>query len=700
MLLGNGSGGFTPAPGSPFAVGSSPASVLVGDVNGNGLQDLVTANFDSNNVTVLLGNGSGGFTPAAGSPFAVGTSPFSVEAGDFNGDGVQDLVTANYGSNNITVLTGDNTGAFTAAPISPFAVGASPLSVAVGDFNGDGIEDLATADNGSNRVTVVLGLLVGDTSQTITFGPLSGVTSGVSPFTIGATASSGLAVSFASTTSAVCKVTGNTVAIFSAGTCSIAASQAGNVTYSAAATVTQSFYVAPFAIASVTPNATPAGNGATLVTVAGQNLSNASSLSFTPPGGLPVAVSLTAIQVTQATAAIPANLLAKAGTAQVALANAAGLLSNQLPFYITPFTITSVTPNAAPRGSGATAVTIAGQNLLTATTLAFTPPGGAPVMIDLTAIQSEQATATIPATLLTSAGTAQVALANGTGVLSNQLPFAIGTPQTITFAPLSDVPVGSQPVNLTATASSTLSVTYVSNTPSVCTVSGTMVTLLISGGCSITASQPGNTTYAPAAPVTQDFTVLFNDISASASYAAAVDLFAQYGITAGCGNDDFCANLPVTRAEMAVFIITGIFRGANFSYSTTPHFADVPASGAGGFGFKFIQAMYELGISAGCAPAAPPATLPTFCPNESVTREEMAVFIIAARLGAGASFTYSSTPDFADVPDSGATAPYFKFVQRMKQDGITAGCAKAVPPPPFPLTALTRRYRARRWRCS
>jgi hypothetical protein len=262
--------------------------------------------------------------------------------------------------------------------------------------------------------------------------------------------------------------------------------------------------------------------------------------------------------------------------------------------------------------------------------------------------------------------------------------------QTITFDALPNVPPSTAPFALTATASSGLDVMYASNTKSICTVSGSVVTIVASGGCSITASQPGNPTYAPAVPVTQNFTVLFNDVLPGASYAAAVDLFAQYGITAGCGMDDFCVNGLVTRAQMAVFIITGIFRGASFNYSPTPHFADVPASGPGSFGFKFVQAMYELGISSGCAKAVPPATLPTFCPNESVTREQMAVFIIAARLGTGASFTYSSTPSFADVPDSGGTAPYFKFVQRMKQDGITAGCAKAAPPATLPTYCPTQ----------
>jgi len=81
------------------------------------------------------------------------------------------------------------------------------------------------------------------TSQTITFGPLSNVTYGVSPFAINATASSGLAVSFASTTTGVCTVAGNLVSIAAAGTCSITASQAGNVVYAVATAVTQSFTV-------------------------------------------------------------------------------------------------------------------------------------------------------------------------------------------------------------------------------------------------------------------------------------------------------------------------------------------------------------------------------------------------------------------------------------------------------------------------
>src|SRR6185295_7061812 len=77
-----------------YAAGSAPHSVAAGDLNGDGRLDLAVANRTSSNVTIQLGNGSGGFSPAIGSPFAVGTSPQSVVVGDMNGDGSPDLATA------------------------------------------------------------------------------------------------------------------------------------------------------------------------------------------------------------------------------------------------------------------------------------------------------------------------------------------------------------------------------------------------------------------------------------------------------------------------------------------------------------------------------------------------------------------------------------------------------------------------------
>ena len=156
VLLGNGTGGFTAALGSPFAVGSAPVSVAAADFNRDGKTDLAIANSGDNTVTILLGTGMGGFSAAAGNPLAVGKSPVSIAAADFNGDGILDLAIANSGDNTVTVLLGAGAGGFAAAPYSPLAVGKKPEFVAVADFNGDGQPDMAIANSGDNTLTVLL----------------------------------------------------------------------------------------------------------------------------------------------------------------------------------------------------------------------------------------------------------------------------------------------------------------------------------------------------------------------------------------------------------------------------------------------------------------------------------------------------------------------------------------------------------------
>ncbi|WP_322647924.1 FG-GAP-like repeat-containing protein [Nostoc sp. ChiVER01] len=151
ILGANSTANFQPA--TNFSVGTSPFSVAVGDFNGDGKLDLAAANRDSNNVSVLLGNGSGSFATATN--FSVGNNPISVRVGDFNGDGKLDLAAANINGNNVSVLLGDGSGNFATA--TNFSVGTSPISVRVGDFNGDGKLDLAAANIDSNNVSVLLG---------------------------------------------------------------------------------------------------------------------------------------------------------------------------------------------------------------------------------------------------------------------------------------------------------------------------------------------------------------------------------------------------------------------------------------------------------------------------------------------------------------------------------------------------------------
>src|SRR5260370_1824784 len=107
--------------------GADPASVAVGDFNGDGKLDLAAANYNSKSVAVLLGNGDGTFQAPLN--FAVGSIPWSVAVGDFNGDGKLDLVVANHSDNTVSSLLGNGDGTFR-SPRS-FAVGAGPAFAVV-----------------------------------------------------------------------------------------------------------------------------------------------------------------------------------------------------------------------------------------------------------------------------------------------------------------------------------------------------------------------------------------------------------------------------------------------------------------------------------------------------------------------------------------------------------------------------------------
>jgi hypothetical protein len=122
----------------------------VADLTGNGIADLVTANYAGNNVSVLLGNGNGTFQGAL--HFNAGSQPWSVAVGDFNGDGIPDLATANL-SGSVRVLLGNGNGTFQTEPFG-YVTGYSQ-GVAVGDFQGDGRLDLAVTSGYSDSVVIL-----------------------------------------------------------------------------------------------------------------------------------------------------------------------------------------------------------------------------------------------------------------------------------------------------------------------------------------------------------------------------------------------------------------------------------------------------------------------------------------------------------------------------------------------------------------
>jgi hypothetical protein len=178
VLLNSGSGTFNPAQNYPVG-GLQPSSVMVGDFNGDGKADLAVANYTSTNVSILLGNGNGTFQAAQ--TFAVGFDSASVAVDDSNGDGKPDLVVANSLSNTVSVLINTSTfGALSFAAAQNFAVGSGPKSVAMADFNRDGIPDILTANSGSNTVSVLMGNGNG------TFQPAQNFNVGVGPDSVAA----------------------------------------------------------------------------------------------------------------------------------------------------------------------------------------------------------------------------------------------------------------------------------------------------------------------------------------------------------------------------------------------------------------------------------------------------------------------------------------------------------------------------------
>ncbi len=154
-----------------YTVGTNPHGVAVGDAGGTADIDLVAANSGSANVSVLLGNG-GGFAAAVNS--AVGTSPRAVAILDIDDSTPDpDLLVVNAGSNNISVLPGDGTGSFPVAmAANNFAADTAPTSLAIDDYDGDGLPDVAVANEGagSSNGTVLINdkkPVLGDDTYTV-----------------------------------------------------------------------------------------------------------------------------------------------------------------------------------------------------------------------------------------------------------------------------------------------------------------------------------------------------------------------------------------------------------------------------------------------------------------------------------------------------------------------------------------------------
>ncbi|HEY0557231.1 MAG TPA: ELWxxDGT repeat protein [Thermoanaerobaculia bacterium] len=184
------------------------------------------------------------------------------------------------------------------------------------------------------------------------------------------------------------------------------------------------------------------------------------------------------------------------------------------------------------------------------------------------------------------------------------------------------------------------------------------------------AANDGVTGFEPWAVPVSTLLTTFQDVPASYWAWRFIEALAIGGVTGGCGAGSFCPGALVSRAQMAIFILTA--RGTPPPPATGTLFQDVPA---GYWAGPWIEELAREGIASGCS-----ASPPLFCPNNTLTRAEMAVWLIAARHENPPPATGTR---FADVPASYYAA---RWIEQLAADGITAGCGGGNYCPEQPIT--------------
>jgi hypothetical protein len=538
VLLNNGDGTF--ATSVHYAAGVDPNDVAVGDFNGDGKPDLATANLQGDNVSVLLNSGAGVFTSAVN--YAVGDMPMSIAVGDFNGDGKPDLAAGNMNNSNLSVLL--NNGAGTFASAVNYVTAAAPFDVAVGDFNGDGKPDLTTVNNGITDISILF--------NTSIYDPIA-------------------------------------------------------VTSSASALAT---------------------NGATLngpVNARGNdNLAVSFDYGPTPAYGTNVAASPSSVSGMSDTPVSAVISGLTPNTTYYFRVNIGSLQGSQQTFTTlgpAPFVSSIIRANPSPTNLASVNYTVTFSEAVTSVdttgptfdnfTLATSLLSGA----SITSVSGSGSTYTVSVNTGTGNGTIGLNLSSvGAIVDADNLPltgsFSGAVYGVIKVQSFNDVPP-------TYWASTFINRLFISQ---------------ISGGC-------GNGNFCPDMNITREqmavfvlrakhgsaytpppATGRFSDVPVGSATAPWIEQMAAEGITGGCGNNNFCPTQSITRAQAAVMLLVAKHGAGYTPPAAKGLFKDVPV---GNWAAPWVEELVTEGIVSGCGNG-------NFCPNQLVTRAQMAVFLVTA----------------------------------------------------------------------
>lgn len=343
-------------------------------------------------------------------------------------------------------------------------------------------------------------------SQTVTFGAGPGtLTYGDAPFTVSATSTSGEAVTFSSLTSSVCSVSGSTVTIITAGTCTIRGSVAQTGSYNAA-TADQSYTINQASQAALTLTST-SGTYGTSLTLATSGGTTAGSVTYGVTSGTASGCTVTSGALTSTSAGTCVVTATMAGNTNYSAVSSS---ATTVTLATRPITLTAadqaIVFGASLSESYSLAPgSLAGSDAIGSVTYTYTGTGST----------SYGPSSTKPTGVGTYSVTPSAAVFSSGSASNYSIQYAAGTvtigqaSQTISFA--NPAPSGATyldpAIPVSPSASSGLAVTLTSADTSVCQVSSTAVTIVGAGTCSITASQAGSTNYAAASPVTRTFMV-------------------------------------------------------------------------------------------------------------------------------------------------------------------------------------------------